>query len=371
VKLTVDQAALARAASAAASIAPAKSPADRLRNVLLVAAGERLELVATDTTVTLTTGAAATVATPGAVCLDAAAFAAAASALAKGEISLAVADDRTATLKGGKGGRRTMELSGLDPADFPERPAPPEAWVTLPPALVARLALVAHAAKDDPSYAHLRGVWISLAGSTATAVALDGLRLAKAEAALEGPVRPCAGVVSAKGLTQLLALMEGGEGAAIEIAFEATRVHLRAGADVVAAALPSDPFPNFWANAIPGDPTTSVRVERDALASAVGAVLKVAGDGAAALDLAWREDALEVALHGTARGRGRDVVDAQVNGPDGALVIHGKRFAEALRALPGDVAMLEFGAEALDNVLLRAVDDPAALVVVSPMKGAE
>ena len=364
--LTIPRAALLPALTRAAQVADSKSTMPILACALLRADGKRLTVAGSD----LNLHAATTLAAPGkpgAICLDAKRLAATIGGLADGDVTLTV-DGTTLAIKAG---RSLTRLVGMTATDYPKLPS--DAAVTYAavsgPDVAALLDRTLPSACTDETRFHLNGVMLDARTDTATMVATDGHRLAKAARAMAAIGPGAAGVIIPRaGANALLKLCR--DATAVEWGIGASPRHLFARVDkaVLAIKLIDALFPP-WQQVVPASARTTVTVDRLGLLAAVKRCGLLASD-TRGLTLTVDPDAddpLILASDNPDAGDVREGVEADVTGPAVTSGCNPAYLRDALTTSAADRVVIGLGGP-LDPWAVRGEGDAQDVAVIMPMR---
>ncbi len=358
---SIDRTSFRMAAESAARVVDDKAAIAIMRNVLLRTGGNFIELYASDVTTSVATRLPAMVLEPGELLVSAKALLDAIDGLAKGELTF-TASDTKATLKAG---RRSMELTTLAAADYPQIGALPTEWASIPgPAFVALLSFARHAALTGKDRPHLCGVRFERVGTTVRATATNGHQLATTEVEVDGSSE-FAFTMPNKLVSEAVRLAIGSELARVEFANETNRAHFRIGETTISSQLPDGAFPAI-AGVIPMSHQSKARMSRRALTESVRAVMKVT-PGTTGVTLWCKPGSIDVVAIDTDHGTGRDTVDCELEGDALTIGMNGGYLSGALDALSGDDVLAEMSGP-LDPILLRSADGSPGFAVLMPVR---
>lgn len=334
--ITIQKSDLSRVLKLASSVADRKSTMPLLAKVVLRAKGKRLSIAATDLVVSVSSTCAATVSAPGAVALDAKAFADAVAVMPAESITLAVGDNHHATMTSG---RVTMRLVGVPDRDFPRLPESSGDAVDVSSAeLVTAIDRVAFSVCRDDTRFHLTGaLW-----SAGSMVSTDGHRLSLTVASL--PVDKPA-IVPAAGMSAIKSIAREAEHVAMST--HAGYLFATTQDTTIAVKLIDAAYPPYD-QVIPKGHANTLTIQRDRLLDGLRRASLMASD----------TRGVRLTLNGTVTlestdpdaGDVREELDAEYDGQPVTIGVNPKYLVEALAAC-GDEVVLRFGGE-LDPVLV-------------------
>src|SRR5581483_261482 len=163
------------------AVADKKSPMPMLMNVLIAAdASGNVRLAATDLLLSVTGSLRADVRKAGTVALPAKHVFETVKTLPDGEVTVTVAQNYSARIRGGK---RRFDLVGMPGEDFPTLPDAGRIPMVQVPVedLGDLISLTSFSMSGDDSRPHLAAALFEMAGDTLRMVTTDGHRLSKAE----------------------------------------------------------------------------------------------------------------------------------------------------------------------------------------------
>lgn len=337
-----------------------------LSGVLLTAsAAGQLSITGTDLSVQVTSTLPADVAEPGSLVVPAATLWEVARRLPD------LARVQASTPKEGslllRAGRSRLTLPCLPPEDFPAFPIVEGTQYRLPPADLARLLDVAHAAARDDPRVYLRGAHLSAAGGVLRMVATDGHRLSQVDAPLpQGAEGALAVTVPAATLALLRRLVEGETEDAV-VAVSSTLIQVQMSSTTLVSKLVDGPFPDVT-RVIPLANEGVFEVRRADLAAAVARVRAVAGERGHLVRVRVEQDKLVLSVvdDGTG-GSAEEDLDAEYGGDPIDVGLNSRYLTEALDHAGGEVVVVSVGGSR-DPVLLAGKDDERALQVLMPMR---
>lgn len=363
-KFTCDRTALLQATETVArSAAPPKGSMPILTTILLRTTDQgRVELTATDLAIRTTVTVPAMISEPGAICVPSAAFVDAVSVMPRGTADLTAAFPAV-TLRGG---RRSMELSGLHADEFPHGDPVPTAWQRFDAAAVLGLIReTSHFMAEDKSASHLACIRFESGDGKLQAITTNGhgLAFSSRPADAEG----IAVSIPSRLITEVEKALTGSDAAVIEFALSGTSVAFRVGGATILGKLAEGKFPEMWRQVIPASHSTTARATRLALIESVKAVAKVSTDRLHSVAADFRPGEIELISENPDRARGKDVVDAELEGGSVRIGLNARYVLESLAAIDDEDVLVEL-TEPLSPVVIRAAEAGAAFSVIMPTR---
>ncbi|MBI4364916.1 MAG: DNA polymerase III subunit beta [Candidatus Latescibacteria bacterium] len=267
-KFTIAQTEFLNALQMVSSAVPSRTTLPVLSNILLEAAGDSIELRATDLDLTISTRAKASVKDIGALTVPAKKLFELVRKLPKEELKV---DAKDLTMNvGSKSGR--YKFLCIRPEEFPAIPTvTPDAELAIEPAVLERLLRrTIYSVSTDETRPALNGSLLQVKEGELRIVATDGHRLARAA------WRPKAGIetspkgdviVPLKALNQLLRLISGAAGP-IRIGISKNHARFVIGDTTLTTKLIEGPFPNYE-QVLPKQNNKQLRIKREDLAQAL------------------------------------------------------------------------------------------------------
>jgi DNA polymerase-3 subunit beta len=370
-KFTTSRGALLEAFKLAKSVAPKGGVMPILGHALIRADGKRVTVSATDLVVAISTvlplepekGAPG----EGGVAVDARAAFDVVAKMPDGGISIERTDNNWVTIKAGK---TKYKLVGTTEQDFPKLPTPPSA---MPPINAQRLVELIDctiaAVGRDITRSHLMGILLERTDKLLRATALDGYRLSQMETP-EGGDKLTA-LIPEKGVRAIQQVLDKHPVARLAIgAAPTTKDHLfvAVGDTVVSTKIFIDTLFPPYAQVIPTTRAHSCTLTVDAatLRTALEQVsLMCSNEIGVTMALSFEE-----CLLSATRIEAGDVstkLDAVCFGKV-TIEASSRYLLEAIAPIAGSVR-LEFG-DALDSIMITAVDAPGYVGIVMPMNRA-
>lgn len=339
-KLLCDREKLREGLALANNVIPTKSPKPALSNVCLVATADALELVGTDTEVSLRYRIAdVKVADPGTAVIPA--------RVALDFVRDLTGDTVTLETHGSNctisSGSDSCELVTLEADEFPVVARFEEAGaVSLQggtfTALVARTAFAA--AREQGRYA-MHGVLTEIADGQLKMVATDGRRLAVASAPIDMPKStPRPVIVPTKG-TQLFCRVISDPLDPIQLSFSDNQIGLKTRNAEIFARLLDGEFPRYQA-VIPAEGANVAEADAETLTRKLRLVGNVTGEEARAVRLSMKKGSLELFGQSAGRGEARAAMEIEFKGKAAEIAFNPDYVIDGLKNCESGTVTLEF-----------------------------
>lgn len=371
-QITVDRKQLAEALSLIAKVAGGKKTAvhPAVGRVKIVASEDTISLFGTDLdqSLQIEVPVMGVEGDPKPMAVEARYLAAIADRLPEPMVTLR---DTEAGLEIASGGvKATLPIASPD--DIPEFACGPDCdtLALLAFELAGLIEAVLHAAADDPGRPALQGVLFEAEGSSLTAVATDGNRLALARLPLHQTVdKPFRMLVPAEACRNLLGVMRNPQ-AAVSIQAGQNVASFRTEAWIYQVRLLEAVFPNYGGvldTYLSRDPSTKCSIQRDKLIAALerASALRRSGE-ALAVQLTF--DSAGVTLHAEQRdvGEYEERLEARVEGHL-TLGVQAQYLLEAAESLDCDELHLAM-AGPMDPLVVDSGDRERQLALIMPMR---
>jgi len=263
-----------------------------LSNVLISAGGGKVDFLATDLEVQVTSSAALDGNAEGTVTVGARKLYDILRSLPEdAEVSLEAKENRMTV----KAGKSRFNLQTLAAADFPRMVEAKDASKTLKlpqKALKKALGLVQFAmAVQDIRY-YLNGVLFSVDGSTLRVVATDGHRLSFASQSLDGDHGNVEAILPRKTVIELIKLL-GDTDDPVELAIGSNQARFRFGAIEIVSKIVEGKFPDYQ-KVIPTTHKNRVSIDRTTLAQSLNRAAILSNEKIRGVRLVFTKDALSI-----------------------------------------------------------------------------
>jgi DNA polymerase-3 subunit beta len=263
-----------------------------LSNVLISAGGGKVDFLATDLEVQVTSSAALDGNAEGTVTVGARKLYDILRSLPEdAEVSLEAKESRMTV----KAGKSRFNLQTLAAADFPRMVEAKDASKTLKlpqKALKDALGLVQFAmAVQDIRY-YLNGVLFSVDGSTLRVVATDGHRLSFASQSLQGDHGTVEAILPRKTVLELIKLL-GDTDDPVELAIGSNQARFRFGGIEIVSKIVEGKFPDYQ-KVIPTTHKNRVSLDRSTLAQSLNRAAILSNEKIRGVRLVFTKDALSI-----------------------------------------------------------------------------
>ncbi|MHB8718967.1 MAG: DNA polymerase III subunit beta [Candidatus Dormibacteria bacterium] len=369
-KCSVSPSALGAALSLVSRAVSPRSTLPVLGNVLLETTPEGLRVTATNLDLTIAATVAAEVQEEGRTTVPARILSEYVATLAEAPCTLSL-DPASQVLKLACGVHRT-NIHGIDAVEFPPLPvADSEAAIELDSALfAAAVQQTVMAASSDEASPVLTGVLFQLDASTLKLAATDRHRLAvktvevtsTGEAALSASV-----IVPSRHLAEVgRAINPTRPTVSITVSQQRNQIffHL-AGVDISSRLIEGN-YPNY-AQVIPGESTTTVRLATASLLREAKTVSVLARDAANPVRLRVGDNMLTLVAQTAEVGDDEAPLSASVNGEDVQIAFNARYMLDALNVLDSEEVQLSFNG-ALQPGVIRPSGRDDYLCIIMPVR---
>ena len=362
-KLQIDGLDLAEAVGVVTRAAGAKQINPVLEGIKLTAKDGQLVLSATDLDIYLKKTVRADVKVPGEVIVPGRLFADYVKKLDKSQISITAEGDTIVV----KHGDNVFNFQGFDKTEYPDQitlKSNPHFSIKAE-ALKDLISKTTICASTDDSRPVLRGVLLEIVGSTLTAVALDGFRLARVEKQISNHADKTNIIVPAKSLNEIAKLL-GDENGEINIVIENKFIGVSIGNTVFASRLIEGEFINY-SQIIPKATTSDLVVETSAFAHAVErAGLLVRSDRINLITLKINDKKIQISSNNEI-GKINELVAASLTGKDLTVSFNAKYLFDALRNIDNEFIKLSLTGEH-SPATITATKDSDYLFLILPVR---
>jgi len=346
------QSVLLRELSLVQGVVEKKNTVPVLANVLLDAAGDTLNVMATDLEVSVRSSLTAGVTKEGALSLSAKKLHDIVRALPDSEVHIKADGDNWATITCERSHFRIM---GLPKEDFPTLPAPGKgARVTFGVQQFKEMVqkVIFAVAVDDARFA-LNGALMVLKDDSVSLVASDSHRLALVTRPLPGAKakgdEEARVVIPHKALVEISRIAEemGGE---IVFSRQENQIFFEMGRCTLTSRLLEGQFPNYE-KVLPKGNDKVVHLQRDAFGSAVRRVSLIASDRNRAIKIAVSKGKLEISAKNPELGEASEAIAVDYSGGEMEIGFNAKYLSDFLGAVEEDTVSLELKDEATQGLL--------------------
>jgi len=338
-KVTCDQHKLREGLAIATTVIPAKSARPVLENVCLVATDDALELVGTDTEVSVRYRIDdVDVSEPGPVLIPARTASDFVRDLSGEKVELSTEGERCLI----RSGDDTCELVTVDADEFPvvNRFQGKGTLRMQGGTFTKMVGQTSFAAARDPGRYAMHGVLTEVENDLLRMVATDGRRLALVTTPAECTETPSPAIVPTKGMQLFCRVIEDPLDQ-ISLSFEDNMLGLKAKNAEIFARLIEGDFPRYAA-VIPGESTNSMEADAGVLSRKLRLVSNVAGDESRAVLLKLGKDSLQ--LFGQSAGRGEATANMPVEfkNNEAEITFNPDYVLDGLKNCESDNVRLEF-----------------------------
>ena len=309
-----------------------------LSNVLFKAENGKLELTATDMSMTVRATLDAEVVEPGSTTLPAKRIFGVFRELSVSEAEMEVNEANIAFIHAGSA---YFRIHGISEADYPSMPEMTDAKVYSLDQSAFRnmLKLTSYAASTDANRPLLNGVLLSFKGGKLSVVATDSRRLALVEHEVEFPAD--AGmdlIVPLKTVDELIRTL--GDAGAMKILAMPKQVAFEFDGVLIISKLVEGNYPNFR-QVIPQATGERVAMEREALLTAVRRTSQLVSDSVSGVKLTFTQNRLEILAQAAEIGEGRETMAVKYGGPDIGISFNPAFVMDPLKVLTTDEVFLD------------------------------
>jgi len=370
-KISIERGALLKALAQAQSVVERRNTIPILANVLIEAEGAAVSFRATDLDIEVVDRAPAVVERAGATTVSALMLHEIVRKLPDGAL-VSLAEDGAAGRLTVAAGRSTFNLATLPREDFPVMAsAEYDSNFTAPAPVLRRLFDKAKfAISTEETRYYLNGVYFHVAtgegGQVLRAVATDGHRLARIDAALPDGAADMPGViVPRKTVGELRKLLEDDE-AQIAVSVSETKVRFATPAITLTSKVIDGTFPDYT-RVIPTGNTKRLEVDAAEFARAVDRVATVSSERSRAVKLSLDEDRLVLSVTAPDSGAAEEELAVAYSDERLEIGFNAKYLLEIAQQVDRENAVFLFNS-AGDPTLMREGNDTSAVYVVMPMR---
>ena len=323
-----------------------------LANVLFKAEKGKLELTATDMSLTVRATLPADVLEPGATTLPAKRIFGVFRELSVEEAELEVNPDNIAFIHAGSS---YFRINGISEADYPALPEMTDAKVFTCEQAAFRnmLRLTSYAASTDANRPLLNGVLLSFKGGKLSVVATDSRRLALVDHELEFPAD--AGmdlIVPLKTVEELLRTLS--DSGPLKILATPKQIAFEFDGILIVSKLVEGSYPNFR-QVIPQANGERVALERETFLTAIRRTSQLVSDAVSGVKLTFTRNRLEILAAAAEIGEARETMDVKYSGPDIAISFNPAFVMDPLKALTTDEVFLDLQDDTSPGILRSTI----------------
>ena len=324
-----------------------------LSNVLIKAQKGKLELTATDMSLTVRASLDAEVLEPGVTTLPAKRIFGVFRELSVDEAEMEVSDQNVASIQAGSS---YFRIHGISEADYPNLPemADPKVFSIDQGAFRNMLKLTAYGASVDANRPLLNGVLLSFKAGKLSVVATDSRRLALVENELEFPAD--AGmdlIVPLKTVEELIRTL--GDAGPLKILATPKQIAFEFSSSLIVSKLVEGTYPNFR-QVIPPSNGERVCLERETFLTAVRRTSQLVIDAVSGVKLTFTKNRLEILATAPEIGEARETMDVKYKGPDIAISFNPAFLMDPLKALTTDEVYLDLTDDTSPGVVRSTIN---------------
>jgi DNA polymerase-3 subunit beta len=369
-KVTIERSTLLKALGHVQSVVERRNTIPILSNVLLQAEGGALALTATDLDIEIAEQVPADVATPGAITASALTLYEIVRRLPEGtQVRLDTdGDDGRLKLSAGKS---EFSLAVLPDQDFPTLTAD-EGGVhfTMPTDDLKRLIdKTRFAMSQEETRYYLNGVYLHAqteGEKSLRAVATDGHRLARLDAALPDGAADIPGViVPRKAVTELRRLLDDAE-ETVELLVSEAKIRFSSGDVTLTSKLIDGTFPDY-ARVIPSDNDKTLKVDNADFSKAVDRVSTVSADKTRSVKLMLEADRMRLMVNNPETGTALEEINVDYGADAIEIGFNAKYLIDVAQQIDGGTATFQFADPSSPTIIIDEEDD-GALYVLMPLR---
>jgi len=361
-KLTIAKDTLLKGLQMVQSVIASHSTLPILYNVLLTANKDKLQLTATDLSVSIRCTLDATVSKPGMSTVNAKRFLGIVRDLPDASVDIEIDDKNTAAINSGAS---SFKIFGLQADEFP--PLPPfetaQTFSLEQNTLKEMLKKTAYAASIDESRQILNGILLSIRGQKLSMVATDGRRLALIEQEVEIPGDLKIDIVIPSKTVQELIKWMGDDG----IVDVKTMGHMAAfemGDTLIISKLIEGNYPNFR-QVIPAQCEERVMISREGLMAALKRVAILTNEKYSSIKVAFEKNQILVTAVTPEIGEAKEVLPVKYTGKAMSMAFNPEFLIDPLKTLASDEVSIELSDD-LSPAVLKC--DIPFLYVLMPLR---
>jgi len=369
-EITVGKFDLLRELTATQGVVERKTTIPILSNYLFEAAGDKLNLTATDLDLSLRTSCVAKVKKEGSCTIPARKLHDYVKLLPDADITIKLLENHWVSIRCG---RSNTKMVGMARSNFPSLPVFPTAGVVKIPAQVLRgmIARTGFAIAHEESRYTLNGALMVLKPESITMVATDGHRLAHVERSgekFDGVSGEMKTLVPKKAMDELKSLLDSTDAETIDFAKDESTLYFRIGGRVLTSRQLTGQFPNFEA-VLPKDNNKSINLHGEELGAAISRVAQFADERSRAVRLRLDKGELKLSASSTEAGESEDSIETDYTGDPLAIGFNAQYILDFLKAVgAGDVKLELKDAQSAGQLRPAESEDYKYRYIVMPMR---
>ncbi len=334
-EFTVSKSELVRELSLSQGVVEKKTTIPILSNVLLEAAGDRVNLTATDLELGIRCSCPARVKKEGSGTVPARKLLEFVRLLPEGDVNMKFLENHWAAITCG---RSRTRIAGMSRESFPELPATPDVIAEIPiKTLASMIARTSFAISMEESRFTLNGALLLMNSEGLTMVATDGHRLAFVQAPpVEGSKadQQFRALVPKKAMNELIKLADDApaDGKAL---FSGDDNHLffQVGHRLLMTRKLTGNFPDY-PRVLPKDHTLSAKLQKEEIKSAIERVAQFADERSRAIRVQFGTNEVRIFSASVEMGESEETVTSEYTGPDLEIGFNAQYLLDFLRAIP-------------------------------------
>ncbi|MHB8845204.1 MAG: DNA polymerase III subunit beta [Nitrospirota bacterium] len=341
-----------------------------LSNMLLIADGKGVEIVATDLEIGLRGRYEAEVEKPGAVTVSAKKMFEIVRELPEENIQIRVEESNWVKIVSG---RSQFKLVGLPKEEFPNLPdVAEEGMITIAgEALREMIKKTLYAAGENDARYVLNGLFVHLqqgkGGLNVRIVGTDGHRLSMIDRVVDAKHKEESVIVPKKAMLELRRLLEEDESQeGFQIGFSKNHALFKRGDLVMVSKLIDGNYPNYQ-QVLPTQNTKMVTVPKDLITHAVKRVSILSKEKNNAVKLQLEHNQLTLSTNNPEVGEANEELAIDYTGDSLAIGFNSRYLMDVLTAMDGENITLELN-DALSPCLIKEAGNESYKCVVMPMR---
>jgi len=369
-EITISKFELLRELTATQGVVERKTTIPILSNYLFEAAGDKLQLTATDLDLSLRTAANAKVKKEGACTIPARKLYDYVKLLPDADITIKLLENHWVSIRCG---RSNTKMVGMARSNFPALPVFPTAGVVKIPSAVLRsmIAKTGFAIAHEESRYTLNGALMVLKAESITMVATDGHRLAHIERSgekFDGVSGEMKTLVPKKAMDELKSLLDSTDAETIDFAKDESTLYFRIGQRLLTSRQLTGQFPNYEA-VLPKEITKSISVQGEELGAAISRVAQFADERSHAVRLRLEKDELKLSASSTDSGESEDSIEIAYAGDPMTIGFNAQYLTDFIKATGSAEVKLELkDAQSAGQFRPADGDDYKYRYIVMPMR---
>jgi DNA polymerase-3 subunit beta len=369
-EITISKFELLRELTATQGVVERKTTIPILSNYLFEAAGDKLQLTATDLDLSLRTACNAKVKKEGACTIPARKLYDYVKLLPDADITIKLLENHWVSIRCG---RSNTKMVGMARSNFPALPVFPTAGVVKIPSAVLRsmIAKTGFAIAHEESRYTLNGALMVLKSESITMVATDGHRLAHIERAgekFDGVSGEMKTLVPKKAMDELKSLLDATDAETIDFAKDESTLYFRVGQRLLTSRQLTGQFPNYEA-VLPKEITKSISVQGGELGAAISRVAQFADERSHAVRMRLEKDELKLSASSTDSGESEDTIEIAYAGEPVTIGFNAQYLIDFIKATGSAEVKLELkDAQSAGQFRPADGDDYKYRYIVMPMR---